>query len=361
MQPTQQATLAELAELVEGVVLGDGNVEIFGAAPLGEAAPGQITLIDHPDRLAAALESPAQAVVVPAGVGPVALPTIEVADVHEAFTRIVRHFRPQRKSVSTGIHPRAEIAASAQLADDVQVQSGVVIGEEVEIGAGSIVHAGVVIMAGCRIGAGVTIFPNATLYEDTVIGDRSLIHAGAVIGAYGFGYKQVDGRHVLSAQLGNVEIGPDVEIGAGTTIDRGVYAPTRIGQGTKIDNLAQIAHNCQIGRHNLICSQVGIAGSTTTGDYVVMAGQAGVRDHVTIGDGAQLGAMAGVSNDVPAGMSVLGAPATPVRDQKLRFAAIAKLPAMRKEFKQMKKQVSELEERLAMLTAPTASADNRAA
>ena len=139
-------------------------------------------------------------------------------------------------------------------------------------------------MAGSQIGPDVTIFPNAVLYENTVVGPRCVIHAGAVLGAYGFGYYCVDGRHQLSAQLGNVVLGADVEIGAGTTIDRGTYGPTIIGEGTKIDNQVMVAHNCRIGRHNMLCSQVGIAGSTTTGDYVVMAGQVGVRDHVHIGD-----------------------------------------------------------------------------
>ena len=144
-------------------------------------------------------------------------------------------------------------------------------------------------MAGSQIGEEVTIFPNAVLYENTVVGPRCLIHANAVLGAYGFGYGFADGRHVLSAQLGNVVLGADVEIGAGSTIDRGTYGPTSIGEGTKIDDLVMVAHNCRIGRHNMLCSQVGIAGSTTTGDYVVMAGQVGVRDHVHIGDRAGAG------------------------------------------------------------------------
>ena len=164
-----------------------------------------------------------------------------------------------------------------------------------------------------------------------------------MIGAYGFGYSHVAGRHVLSAQLGYVRIGNDVEIGAGTTIDRGTYGATTIGDGTKIDNLVQIAHNCRIGQHNLICSQVGIAGSTTTGDYVVMGGQAGIRDHVHIGSRAMLGAMAGITNNVPDGTVMLGIPATPEREQKLKLAAVAKLPEMRKEFKAMRRAIAELE------------------
>jgi UDP-3-O-[3-hydroxymyristoyl] glucosamine N-acyltransferase len=145
--------------------------------------------------------------------------------------------------------------------------------------------------------------------------------------------------------LGWVEIGADVEIGAGTTIDRGTYGPTVVGEGTKIDNQVQIAHNCRIGRHNLLCAQVGIAGSTTTGDYVVMAGQVGVRDHVHVGEGAVLTAMAGVTNDVPAGASMMGIPATPVREQKLKQAALSKLPEMRRQLKAVERAVAELARR----------------
>ena len=198
------------------------------------------------------------------------------------------------------------MSPSARLDDDVDIHPGATVGEDARIGRHSTIHAGVQIGAGCKIGSGVTIFPNAVLYENTVVGDRSVIHAGAVLGAFGFGYKMVGGQFQLSAQLGHVEIGCDVEIGACSTIDRGTYSATIIGDGTKIDNQVMIAHNCRIGRHNMICSQVGIAGSTTTGDYVVMAGQVGVRDHVHIGAGAVLGAKSGVANDVPDGCSNAG-------------------------------------------------------
>jgi len=179
-----------------------------------------------------------------------------------------------------------------------------------------------------------------------VIGNRVTIHAGVVLGAYGFGYETVDGQHRLSAQLGYVVVGDDVEIGAGTTIDRGTYGPTSIGEGTKIDNLVMIGHNCRIGRHNLLCSQVGIAGSATTGDYVVMAGQVGLRDHIDVGDRAVLGAKCGVMNHVPADSVYFGYPATADREQLLKQAALSKLPEMRKQFKALQKQVAEMAEKL---------------
>src|SRR5205807_7090811 len=154
-----------------------------------------------------------------------------------------------------------------------------------------------------------TIYANAVLYEGTILGDRVIIHATALLGADGFGYRFQNGKHVKVPQLGNVQIGDDCEIGACATIDRGTFMTTRIGAGTKIDNLVQVAHNCQVGRHNLFVSQMGIAGSSSTGDYVVIAGQAGVVGHIHIGAGAVIGGKAAVTKEVPAGQRVLGSPA----------------------------------------------------
>ncbi len=349
-------TLAELAALVGGEVRGDGATKICGAAPLDDAAAGMITLVDQPERMKQFLASGAAAVVLPRAMAPPeGVPAILVDDLHAAFITIVSAIRPAVKRRVAGIHPTACVAATATLGADVSLGPGVVIGEYATVGAGCTLHANVVLLDHCRVGANVTLFPNVTLYEQTVIGDDTTIHSGATIGSYGFGYRTTGGRHERAAQLGWVEIGSDVEIGANVAIDRGAYGATRIGSGTKIDNLVQIAHNCQIGPHNLICSQVGIAGSTSTGEYVVMAGQVGVRDHVKIGRGAMIGAMAGIVNDVPDGASMLGAPAKPEREQKLQFAAMAKLPEMRKEFKQLRAEVAELKRLLSLST------ENRAA
>jgi UDP-3-O-[3-hydroxymyristoyl] glucosamine N-acyltransferase len=306
------------------------------------AQPGEVTLADHPDRARALVASLASAVIASPAVDCGGKPSIVVADVHSAFATAVRHFRPPRIAPRTGVSPQAIVSPTAKIGANVDIHPGAMIAGGVVIGPHSTIHSGVRIMHDCVIGAGVTLFPNVVLYENTKIGDRVIVHAGAVIGAYGFGYRHMDGKHLLSAQLGHVEIGADVEIGAATTIDRGTYGPTVIGEGTKIDNLVMIAHNCRLGRHNLICSQVGIAGSTTTGDYVVMAGQVGVRDHVHIGDRAVLCSKAGVSNDVHAGEEVLGAPAAPLRQAKLQMAAVAKLPEMRRQFRIMQRQLEEM-------------------
>ena len=339
-------TLAELATLVGGSLCGANSLVIEGAAILDVAVAGEITLVDHADRAQLLQQSAAAAAIVPQDFPSSEKPTIVVADVHEAFAKIVNHFRPRRPRQRVGISPAAWISSSARLAADVEVHAGVTIGDDVEIGSGVTIHSGVRIMAGCVIGNGTTIFPNAVLYEDTQVGERVIIHAGAVIGAYGFGYRQVDGAHKISAQLGYVMLGNDVEIGACATVDRGTYGATTIGDGTKIDNLVQVAHNCRLGKHNLICGQVGIAGSTTTGDYVVMAGQVGVRDHVHIGQGAVLCSMAGISNNVADGEIMLGQPATSLRRQKLQMAAIAKLPEMRREFRQLQRQLTELKQQM---------------
>ncbi len=277
------STLGELALLVDGQAVGPVDLAIQGAAPLRDAVPGDITLADSADRGRTLAGSQAAAVVCPRSFTPEDMPAILVDDVHAAFAKIVLHFRPRRAAKRIGVSRMSAISTSAVLGANVDVHPFATIGDDVTIGAGSTIHAGAHIMAGCRIGENVTIFPGAVLYENTIVGDRTIIHAAAVLGAYGFGYELVEGRHQLTPQLGNVVVGADVEIGAGTTIDRGTYGPTVIGDGTKIDDQVMIAHNCRLGRHNMLCSQVGVAGSSTTGDYVVLAGQVGVRDHVHIG------------------------------------------------------------------------------
>ncbi len=167
-----------------------------------------------------------------------------------------------------------------------------------------------------------------------------IIHANAVIGADGFGYRCVEGLHIKVPQLGHVEIGDHVEVGAGTTIDRGTFGATRIGAGTKIDNLVQIGHNCQIGERNIIVAQAGVAGSSRTGGQVVVAAQAGIRDHVEIGERAVIAARAGVSKDIPADETVCGAPAIPLRDFKLINATMSKLPEMRRLLTRIRKHLS---------------------
>jgi UDP-3-O-[3-hydroxymyristoyl] glucosamine N-acyltransferase len=357
-------TLGQLADLVKGRIVGDANLVILGAAVLSEVANGEITFVDHLDRLKKLKSDVGAAIVIGEKLASelncvtdkaICKNVLVVSEVHAAFAKIVTHFRPQRERAAIGISNQAIISPSARHGKNVNVHSGVTIGDDCLIGEGTTILQGAHIMAGCEIGRDVMIGPGVVLYENTLIGDRTIINGNATIGAYGFGYTHVAGKHVLSAQLGYVRIGSDVEIGAGTTVDRGTYGATSIGDGTKIDNQVQIAHNCRIGRHNLICAQVGIAGSTSTGDYVVMGGQAGLRDHVHIGTGARLSAMAGISNDVPDGAVMLGIPASPEREQNLKLAALAKLPEMRHEFKAMRRAVADLQKAAGIEPLPSKS------
>ena len=337
-------TLEKLAELVSGALIGgEALMPIGNAATLETASTLDITLVDSTDKLHLLAKSAAAAAIVPAGSGPLDRPTIEVGDVHAAFTKAIISFRPPRAASCREVSQQATVDPTARLADDVAIHPLASVGADCEIGPGVTIHSGVRLMAGCRIGSESTIYPNAVLYENTVVGRRCIVHAAAILGAYGFGYRVADGRYQLSSQLGWVELGDDVEVGAATTIDRGTYGPTQIGDGTKLDNLVMIANNCRLGRHNMICSQVGVAGSTSTGDWVVMAGQVGVRDHVHIGDKAILGARSGVSCDIEPGKTVLGEPAIDLRDRKLQLATISKLPEMRKDLKRLAARLEALE------------------
>ncbi|MBN9519674.1 UDP-3-O-(3-hydroxymyristoyl)glucosamine N-acyltransferase [bacterium] len=328
-------TVRQLAEWVRGEVLGDGDLLIEDARVLGDARPGDITFVDGERHAAAWHASPASAAVAPATIPVNGRPLIRVRDPLMAFAEIVRHLRGRPPETAGVIHPSAVVHPTVRLGPGVSVGPFSVIGEDTVVGEGAALHPGVVIGRGCRIGAGTVLHPRVVLYDDCVIGSRVVVHANAVIGADGFGYRPQDGRHVKVPQLGWVEVEDDVEIGAGATIDRGTFGPTRIGAGTKIDNLVMVGHNCQIGRHNILAAQVGIAGSSTTGEYVVMAGQVGVADHIRIGDRAVIAGKSGVICDLPADGRYLGYPARPEALGKRVWVTLDHLPEMRRDLKRV--------------------------
>ncbi len=338
------ATVEQLAALVRGRLVGDGSVAIQSARPVGEAGPGDITFVDD-ERYAKLLRaSPASAAIVGPHFQPIAsergIPVIEVDDPLSAFLLVRTHLKGEDRPRWTGVHPMAFVAPTARIGENVAIYPFAYVGDGVEVGDGTTLHPGVVVGAGCRIGQNSTLHPNVVLYEGVVLGDRVEVHAGTVLGGDGFGYRMVDGRHVKVPQTGNVEVGHDVEIGANCTIDRGTFEATTIGEGSKIDNLVMIGHNNRIGRHNLLCGQVGIAGSCKTGDYVVMAGQAGIKDHTDIGDRVIVGAQAGVHRNIPSNHQVLGSPAIPVKEQRHIFAMIARLPDMHRQLRELASQVA---------------------
>lgn len=332
-------TVRQLAELVQGQVHGDGELPIEAARPLSEAGPGDITFVEH-ERYAALLHAGhASAAVVSAALPTNGKTVIRVGDPLLAFVTIARHLHGRPEPAPSGIDPQAAVHPTARIGPDASVHAFASIGEGTVIGARCRIHSGARIGRFCILGDDIVLYPNVVLYDETTLGSRVIVHANAVLGADGFGYRFHGGHHVKVPQLGRVEVGDDVEIGAGTTIDRGTFGPTRIGSGTKIDNLVQVGHNCKIGRHNLLVSQVGIGGSTTTGDYVVAAGQVGIADHVHVGDGAVIGARSAVPSDIPAGQRVLGVPATPERDQKRILMSLARLPEMRRDVQRIKQHL----------------------
>jgi UDP-3-O-[3-hydroxymyristoyl] glucosamine N-acyltransferase len=339
------ATVEQLAELVRGRLVGDGSVSIRSARPVGEAGPGDITFIEN-DRFAKLLRgSPASAAIV----GPhfsagrneaeQSLAVIEVDDPMAAFLAVRTHLIGEQKARWTGIHPQACVAPTAQIGTDVAIYPFAYVGENASIGDGTTLHPGAVIGEGCKLGRDCIIHANAVLYQNVTLGDRVEVHAGSVLGGDGFGYRQVDGRHVKVPHSGRLEIENDVEVGANSTIDRATFETTRIGEGTKIDNLVMIGHNNQIGRHNLLCGQVGISGSCKTGDYVVIAGQAGIKDKTQIGHRVTVGAQAGVHRNISDGQNVLGSPAIPIREQRRIFQMIARLPEMHRQLRDLAAQI----------------------
>ena len=336
--------LPTLAKRVHGELFSrDTEQWITGAAPLADVEPGHITLIDHEKYLPRLQESRAAACITNRSFPDVAIPQIVVPNPHEAFAKICELFRPQVVIHQPyGIDRLASVAESAQISKKATVQAFASIADDCRIDDGTHIHRGVTVMNGCQIGKDCQLYPGVVLYPGTILGDRVTLHAGCVLGAHGFGYRMENGCHIPTSQLGWVHIEDDVEIGANSTVDRGTYGATRIGEGTKIDNLVMIAHNCNIGKHNLICSQVGIAGSTSTGDYVVLAGQVGIRDHVHIGSRTMVGAQAGVAADAGEDQILLGSPAIPRHEQAILFASLNRLPELRKTVKQLTRKVEQL-------------------
>ncbi len=334
--------LAELSEMVGGRIVGCEQTLISAALPLQDAVVGCISLADGEQPLDKISRSQATALLVQAPIEDCDRPMLIVDDLHGSFQQLVRLFRPPRVERHAGVHATATVEPGTTVGENTVIGAGVNIGADCEIGKRCHIHSGVQIMSGCRIGDDCVICPNAVLHSDTKVGHRALIQAGVVLGSLGFGYKMNNGLHQRAAQLGWVEIGDDVEIGANSTVDRGTYGVTRIGNGTKVDNLVQIGHNCHVGQHNLICAQVGIAGSSSTGDYVVLAGQVGLADHVHLNDRAVVGAQSGVMRDVPADEIVIGSPAMPRKLALQRFASEAKLPEIRRELRTLQKEIETL-------------------
>lgn len=340
-------TVQQLADLVQGEVRGETERLITGAAALESASAGDLSFVQDDKNFSRLKQSSAGAILLSAAaanalVQSTACCWIVVTEPQRAFQQLLPLFRREQPRPARGVSPAAWISPTAQIGNECYIAPGVFIGDGAVIGDGCDLHSGVHVGPNCRLGKQVTLYPNAVLYHDVQIEDRSIIHANAVIGADGFGYRFEGGRFHKIPQLGTVHIHEDVEIGAGATVDRGAIGPTVIGAGTKIDNLVMIAHNCELGKHNVFASQVGLAGSCTTGDYVRLGGQVGIKDHVRLNTGCAVGAKGGVHKDVPAGETWIGYPATHEQEQKRLVFSLKRVPEMRQQLKELERQVAQL-------------------
>jgi len=324
-------TAKEIAGLIEARLVGDESVELTGIASVQSARPGDLVFVEDEENLSRALESGASAIMAGefAGERPAGKALLICQQPRLAFARAARMLSPVAE-VTPGIHASAAVHESARLGRGVAVEEHAVIGEKVQVGEQTRIGAGSVIGAGVAIGSQCEIYSNVTVYPGARLGDRVIVHAGAVLGSDGFGYvrDQGSGRYEKFPQVGRLEIGDDVEIGANATIDRGALEVTRIGRGTKIDNLVHIGHNCQIGEDVVIAAQTGFSGSVVVGNNVVMGGQVGIGEHARIEEGVMLGGQGGVLPKKVLrgkGMAFWGTPAQPLRVYLKQLAALGRL------------------------------------
>ncbi|MFN2530484.1 MAG: UDP-3-O-(3-hydroxymyristoyl)glucosamine N-acyltransferase [Pyrinomonadaceae bacterium] len=338
--------LAQLAALT-GATLenANGNLEIRGAAGLDEANEGDVTFLANPRYTPLVATTKASAIYL--GVEAVAerqIAVLRTKDPYLAYTRALRLFYPEPQ-IDPFIHPSAVIDATARIADRVAIGAHAFIGRDVQIAEGVFIHPNATIYEQVTIGRGSVIHSGVAIRERTVIGERVTIHNNAVIGCDGFGYAKDERQRWLKIpQAGRVVIEDDVEIGAGTTIDRASVGESRIGRGSKIDNLVQIGHSCTVGDDTLLCAQVGLAGSSHIGNRVILAGQAGVAGHLRIGDDVVLTAKSATSHDIPAGKVISGIPAFDNKDWLRSTAAFRRLGEMHRTIRDLEKRVKELQE-----------------
>lgn len=334
--------LADLAERLGGELDGDGDIRIFAAANLEDAAPETIVRVESARYLSAAQSSGAGALLVPPDMEGVTHPAIRVKGVRAAFFQCLELF--SRETVPTpGVHPTAVIEPEVELSPECSIGPLAVIGNGSRIARGAVIHGHVVVGEECEIGPETVLFPHVTLYPRTVLGSRVRVHSGAVLGADGYGYEWDGSRHLKKPHNGRLRVGDDVEIGANAAIDRATTGETVIGPGTKIDNLTHIAHNVRTGAHCLIVAQVGIAGSAQLGNGVILAGQAGVNPHTTLGDGSRVAGQTGVWSSLAPGSVVSGNPARPHREELRIQASLGKLPELLRHVRDLERRLAELE------------------
>jgi len=340
---SQVFSLDELAARLGAEVVGDGERKISGVAPLGRAGGDQLSFLHNPKYVEQARSSAAGVILV---VDAELLPGRDLLVCPEpylALARALELFYPVERP-EPGVHPSAVVGASVIIESGASVGPLAVIGDGSRIGERSVVGAGCVLGRGIEVGADCLLHPRVVIEDRCRVGDRCILHSGVVVGSDGFGFATVDGVHHKVPQVGIVVIEDDVELGANVCVDRAALGETRVGRGTKVDNLVQIAHNVEVGEHCLLVAQVGISGSTRLGHHVVFAGQSGCSGHLNIGDGAMLAARAAAFKDVPSGAAMAGTPARPHREWLRANANLQRLDDLRRRVKELESRLADMGE-----------------
>ncbi len=342
-------SLQRLSELVGGVLTtGDAEQQITGLNSIADAGSGEVTFLGNVRYLPALKTTRASAALVPEDLEvpdtPAGLALIRVKNPTLAFSSVIRFFGPPSAEFVPGVHESAVVAGDTTFdPQKVSIGPNAVIESGVAIGDGSIIHAGAYIGRGVKLGADCVIHANAIIKDRCVLGNRVILHSGSVIGTDGFGYELVKGRHQKIDQVGIVQIDDDVEIGSCTTIDRARFGRTWIGEGSKIDNLVQIGHNCVLGKHCIIVSQTGISGSTRLGNYVTMGGQVGVAGHLEIGDQTMFLAKSGITKNIQQPGAYTGYPARPLMEGRKMLSLPARIPELIERVRELEKKLAALE------------------
>lgn len=337
-------TLGHLAAALGATLEGDAGRTVRGVAPLETAGPDQVSFLTGSRYRRLAEQSRAGAIVVPADAQGLRCAVLRVASPQAALITLLRLFHPE-PGVAPGIHPLAFVADGASVDPGASVGPLAVIETGATVGARTQVGALVFVGAGAAVGEDCRLYPGVVVRDGVSIGSRVVVHPGAVLGADGFGYVFDGSAHRKIPQVGGVRIEDDVEIGANTTVDRGTLGDTVIGRGSKLDNLVQVGHNCQVGADVILVAQVGISGSCRIGGRAVLAGQVGLADHVTVGEGAVLTAKSGVPSDVPAGQVWGGIPSRPIAEARRVWAAESMLPDLLRKVRALERRVQDLEQR----------------
>jgi UDP-3-O-[3-hydroxymyristoyl] glucosamine N-acyltransferase len=336
-------SVAEIAALTGGRVSGDGDRRVRGVRTLEAAGPENLAFVADARAQKAASVSAAGVLLVKSASAFPGRTVVEVEDPSLAIAAVLGLFHP-RRTARPGLHPTAVIGAGTSIHAEAEIGPYAVVGDGSRVGAGAILEAHVVVGSACVVGDGVWLHPHVVLYDGTVLGARVEIHSGAVLGADGFGYAKGPAGLVKVPQVGVVVVDDDVEIGANSCIDRATLDSTRVGAGTKIDDLVMIGHNCLVGRHDILCGQVGLAGSTMVGDGVMLGGQVGVAGHLRIGHGVQAGGRTGIESDVADGEKIFGTPFMRYRDALRVSAELRRLPETARTVRELAARIGKKED-----------------